>query len=115
MFSDNFLRKEFDCNCGNCEPIAVDHELITVLEDLRSYFGKQITVTSGYRCPDHNAAVGGHPKSKHMLGIAADIKVAGVYPQAVYNYLNEKYPDKYGIGLYSAWVHIDVQEKRLRW
>ena len=115
MFSNNFTRKEFACKSGNCTPIAVDHELVLVLQDLRDHFGKAIKITSGYRCPAHNATVGGAPNSKHTLGTAADIKVVGVYPQEVYNYLNTKYPDKYGLGLYSSWVHVDIREERARW
>ncbi len=30
-------------------------------------------VNSGYRCPDHNRAVGGSPTSSHLDGLAADI------------------------------------------
>lgn len=33
-----------------------------------------IRVTSGYRCPELNKAVGGSKNSVHMLGYAADIK-----------------------------------------
>lgn len=46
-----------------------------VLDPLRDEYGKPIYVNSGYRCAKHNAAVGGVPKSQHMLGQAADISV----------------------------------------
>lgn len=44
-----------------------------VLDPLREAYGKPITVTSGYRCPVLNKAVGGSKTSDHMNGCAADI------------------------------------------
>ncbi len=44
-----------------------------VLDPLREMYGKPITVNSGYRCPQLNAAVGGAKTSQHMRGEAADI------------------------------------------
>lgn len=45
----------------------------TVLQPIRDKWGQPIIVTSGYRCPKLNAAVGGAKASQHMLGQAADI------------------------------------------
>lgn len=50
-----------------------------VLDPLREAFGKPIYVTSGYRCPRLNAAVGGVANSNHMKGLAADIRATGKY------------------------------------
>lgn len=47
---------------------------IYVLEPLRAAVGHPIVITSGYRCPALNAAVGGVAGSQHMLGEAADIR-----------------------------------------
>lgn len=44
-----------------------------VLDPLRAAYGKPITVTSGYRSPKLNAAVGGVKTSQHRAGQAADI------------------------------------------
>ena len=44
-----------------------------VLDPLRTWWGKPITVNSGYRCPELNAAVKGSKTSQHMSGQAADI------------------------------------------
>jgi len=44
-----------------------------VLEPLRMAYGKPITITSGFRCPKLNKAVGGVSTSQHMTGEAADI------------------------------------------
>ena len=46
------------------------------LEKLMAYLGaNKITIVNGYRCPEHNAAVGGSKKSMHLLGLAADVKL----------------------------------------
>ncbi len=47
----------------------------TALEPIRSTFGYSIRITSGYRCPDVNAALGSKPTSQHVLGQAADCQV----------------------------------------
>ena len=46
-----------------------------VLEPLRVWYGKPITIGSGYRCPALNRAVGGVPHSQHQYGEAADLQV----------------------------------------
>lgn len=108
-----FKKKEFACKC--CGVSIVDVELGDVLDDLRNHFNAPTHITSGYRCEAHNTKVGGAKNSQHMQGIAADIRVSGKEPSEVYKFLNEKYPNKYGIGLYKSWVHIDVRETKARW
>lgn len=109
-----FKRTEFECKCG-CGMITVDKELLEVLEDVREHFGKPVRITSGNRCESHNANVGGAKNSQHVKGIAADIKVKDVSAAEVYEYLDKKYPNSYGVGKYSSWVHIDVRPLMARW
>lgn len=45
-----------------------------VLEPARVKFNHPIYITSGYRCPKLNKAVGGSSKSQHLLGQAADLQ-----------------------------------------
>lgn len=116
--SKHFDRSEFACRCG-CGFDTVDVDLARVLEDLREKADSPIRITSGCRCKIHNKAIGGSDFSMHMWGKAADIVVDNMTPSAVYDYLDEKYPDKYGIGLYQrgvgGWVHIDVRPSKSRW
>ena len=109
-----FKRSEFECFCG-CGFNTVDYELAEVVDKLREHFNAPVFITSGCRCEAHNKAIGGAKSSKHMLGIASDLKVAGVNPTQVYDYLNKEYPNKYGIGLYRTWVHIDIRADKARW
>ena len=45
-----------------------------VLDPLREKWGAPIIVTSGYRCPALNRAIGGASGSQHTKGEAADIR-----------------------------------------
>lgn len=47
----------------------------TILQPLRQHAQRPITISSGYRSPALNAAVGGATNSQHMLGQAADIAI----------------------------------------
>ena len=75
-----FEMREFACKCcGQLPPSAeqnlqalVDH----VLDPARERLGMPITVNSGYRCPTHNAKVGGVKNSQHLKGEAVDITCA---------------------------------------
>ncbi len=48
-----------------------------VLDPLRRLYGKPVIITSGYRCPQLNKAVGGVANSWHTKGNAADIHITG--------------------------------------
>ena len=77
----HFRKEEFLCRCGKCEMSAEAEANIValvenVLDPAREKFGKPIIVNSGYRCPKHNAAVGGVANSQHTRGEAADITSA---------------------------------------
>lgn len=50
----------------------------TVLDPLRRHVARPVRVRSGYRSLQVNRAVGGSPRSAHMTGEAADIKVDGM-------------------------------------
>jgi hypothetical protein len=49
-------------------------ELAYWLDGLRDYLGYPIVISSGFRCPELNAAVGGAKTSAHRLGYAADLQ-----------------------------------------
>lgn len=114
MLNKYFKRKEFACRCG-CGTSTVDAELLQVVTDVREYFGSPVVITSGHRCSNHNRRVGGAASSMHMTGKAADIKVKGKDASAIASYLEHKYPDKYGIGRYNSFTHIDVRDGKARW
>ena len=69
----NFSAAEMACKCG-CGQSNMDASFMKRLQELRTIIGP-LTITSGYRCPDHNRAIGGGPE--HVLGRAADIQCHG--------------------------------------
>ena len=68
-----------ELSCRHCQKVYVTPLLMNMLEQIRSRAGVALTINSGYRCPTHNANLGGAPSSKHMLGMAADIAVPDKY------------------------------------
>lgn len=114
--SKNFSRWEFACK-DKCDFDVADIELVNVLQKLRDYFNKSVTISSGCRCLSYNRAKckDSSDTSQHVKGKAADIIVKGVWPVTVYYYLDTTYPTKYGIGLYDTFVHIDVRSIKARW
>ena len=111
--SSNFKVKEFACQDGS-DPIFIDSELVSVLQKIRTHFGKAVTITSAYRTPNHNKNVGGTTYSQHLYGKAADIKVQGIAPKEVAKYV-ETLLDEGGIGIYNTFTHIDVRSTKSRW
>ena len=77
--SKNFNRSEFACKCG-CGYDNVDAMTLEIVQSVRDHFGQSVTITSGCRCPEYNAVVGGSKNSQHVKGRAADIVVANVSP-----------------------------------
>jgi len=111
--SPHFSREEFKCKCqNNCGFNTVDTELIQVAELIRSKIGP-FTPNSACRCPTYNKKIGGAPTSQHTQGKAIDKPTNK--PNKLYLYLNELFPNKYGIGVYDNFLHIDVRDNRARW
>ena len=66
-----FQPHEFRCKC--CKKGFVASYLVYFLDVLRSAWGGAVQVNSAFRCPKHNALVGGSSTSRHLIGCAADI------------------------------------------
>jgi zinc D-Ala-D-Ala carboxypeptidase len=70
-----FKIEEFACR--HCGEVRMDPFFLGRIDRLREYYGKPLVVSSGYRCPIHNAATSGTgPTGPHTTGHAADFLVA---------------------------------------
>ena len=101
------------------ENASVSHNIIkvaTVLESVRGKLGSRpITITSGYRPPAVNAAVGGASQSRHLIGDAVDFAVSGMKPSAVYAALDTWWGNRGGLAAGDGFTHIDCRGYRARW
>jgi uncharacterized protein YcbK (DUF882 family) len=103
------------------EKIASATELLQNLQIIRDHFQRPIVIISGYRSPERNAAVGGADKSQHLEAKAADIKIAGVPTEEIYNRIDKLIAQgkikQGGLGKYvkSGFVHYDVRGTKARW
>ena len=114
FLSSNFRVREFRCQ-DDTDPIFVDSDLVDILQKVRDHFGKAVTITSAFRTASHNKKVGGATYSQHLYGKAADIKVSGVAPSVVADYVETLIPSTGGIGRYSTFTHVDVRKVKSRW
>lgn len=83
--------------------------LMTYLDSVRQAYGAPITISSGYRSPALNKAVGGAPTSQHLRGEAADlvtddltklgnvIRRLGDFDQLIYEHIKGR-----------KWLHVSI-------
>lgn len=123
--SKNFSYQEFECKCGRCggwgAPALIakttsnlQQLVLTILQPLRDKINESISVTSGFRCVEHNKAVGGVVGSLHLTGAAADIVTRSHTPIMLAK-MAETIDAVGGIGIYPSWVHLDTGPKNRRW
>ena len=104
-----FKIEEFACRCG-CGQNLIDHVFVSELDDLRHRIGFALSITSGYRCPQHNAKVSSTGSTgPHTTGRAADL---GVDRTRAYEVLQTALLMKFtGIGVNqkggSRFIHLD--------
>jgi len=96
-------------------------ELARVLEQVRTLLGGvPILISSGYRCPELNRAIGGSKSSAHMRGLAADFTAPsfGTVLQVARKVAASDIGFDQVIHEYGSWVHIGLanigEEPRLQ-
>ena len=98
-----FTSAELACRCGQCEP-GIQPEFVVWLDRLREAVGRPLKLTSAYRCPAHDAAVGGN--GPHTTGLAVDIEaVLAVTRHSVVTAALAL--GAHGVGVAKTFVHID--------
>lgn len=103
-----FSRRELACH--HCGELQVNEDALRRLDVMRDILGHPIYVISGYRCPVHNAAVGGAAKSLHLTGqafdIRADVPFASLFSAA-------QGAGWTGFGFYPRHMHVDNGKPRM--
>lgn len=83
------------------------------LQPIRDNYNKPVIISSGFRCMELNAKVGGARNSQHLIGQAADFKVSGieiddVIEWCVNNLEYDQLIDEYAKGKH--WIHISFNK-----
>lgn len=117
MGSKYFSDSELVCHCcGQLPENGMDEKLLQVLDAIRESVGGPVSLSCAYRCPKHNAEVGGVPDSQHVQGCAADVLVPdGMSVNELAAIAEQCGAD--GIGKYydSLFVHVDTRGYAARW
>lgn len=94
--------------------------IATELETVRGWFqDRPVKVTSWFRPPAINRAVGGVSNSRHILGDAVDLSVPSLDPMFVEQKLLQLWGDRGGCGLgqkkQRGFTHLDLRNYRAVW
>jgi len=98
--------------CRGTGALKLHPDALGKLQALRDRLGKPLIVRSAYRSPEHNRAVGGAPRSKHMDGTAFDIAMKNHNPVAFE--AAARAVGFLGFGYYprSGFMHVDLGPAR---
>lgn len=90
----------------------------TILQPARDLLGLPMNITSWYRDPVHNKAIGGASNSQHLYGTAADLYVSSLTGLQLFDFFVKNYSLKLGgIGLYynennkGCFIHVDIRQR----
>lgn len=123
QLTKNFHVSEFACKDGSPVPpelIPNVKKLAEQLQVIRDTVGEPLYISSSYRTPSHNKAVGGAKNSQHLQAKAADISTKGKSPKQLARVIEKLIAEGKisikGVGVYPGFVHIDIRSgKAARW
>ena len=102
----NFQISEVACKDGSA---MVNERAMDMLQKLRDKIGAPFIVTSAYRSPPHNRAVGGAKKSRHLTAEAFDIRMDNHDPYAFQDAAREIGFNGFGHYPKQGFMHIDAR------
>lgn len=83
-----------------------------LLEPIRVKLGRPIVITSGLRPAWLNVLIGGSPKSAHMDGLAADVKIVGMTPDVFARWVRHNgFAVDQCIEEFGQWTHLSVAKQ----
>ena len=91
--STEAYKRKIDNTPGEEEKAHLE-ELMEFMDGIRSAWGSAIIVTSGYRCPELNEAIGGAKKSAHQTGYAVDCVPANNKKKEFFEFCKEYLKDR---------------------
>ena len=98
--------------CRGTGKLKLHPEALDKLQALRDRLGKPLIIRSAYRSPEHNRAVGGATRSKHMEATAFDIAMANHDPVAFEAAARAVGFQGFGYYPRSGFMHIDLGPAR---
>jgi hypothetical protein len=92
-------------------------EVFRNLQLIRTYFDKPLIITPQgcmYRTKEYNGQVGGSLMSQHLYANAADVRIAGVSPNKIYEFARSNTAFR-GFGIARTFIHLDLRPKFTLW
>lgn len=110
---DYFTPDEFECPCCQRGSEKMDFGMVLTLDHAREEAGIPFFINSAYRCPDHNAEVGGVSSSAHVRGYAVDIACEGSRSRfLIVNGLLKAGFTRLGINTKASFIHVDSDKDK---
>lgn len=114
--SQTAIRKKIDNTPS--EQVISNLKLVAenVFEPLRDGLGQPIRISSGYRSPSLNRAIGGAKNSQHTTGEALDLQGMGTLKNSqIFNYIKnnlgfDQLIWEFGTDKEPAWVHVSFKK-----
>lgn len=111
--SQTAARQRIDNRPGTVE-VKNLYRTAELLEEVRALVGRPVSVSSGYRSRDVNAAVGGSANSAHIKGLAADIIAPGLSAKELAEKIQASGIVFDQLIYEGAWVHISLSDRAPR-
>ena len=108
----NFTPKEIACKGDGS--LFIDMKAMDALQKFRYFVKAPVIINSAYRSEKHNKAVGGSPKSQHLLGKAFDIRITNSLDRDTIHKAG-KQAGFTAFGDYDQFVHMDNRETPAYW
>ena len=119
--SNTAERRGIDNNPNETHLANLKYLAEQVFQPIRDHFGVHIYISSGYRSPALNEAIGGSPRSFHSHGMALDLdqdgRNKGVSNADVFFFIKENLPFseliwEFGTEDNPNWVHVAIAKGR---
>lgn len=122
QITEHFTLEEFERTTYKLDNKVKDPKVIgrirdlceNVLEPIRKHFGKPVTVLSGYRCQQLNKEVKGVKNSRHLWGMAADIRIPGVTIEQIIAYVKNNLDFDEALNEFDRWAHVSYYKDHNR-